>query len=154
MSINLATKLYYRSSSVVMSFIFIAFLAYVLMWGGLPTRYLGFLKQFPGIFIIYVCVVLFVIVLILRLPTFVRAVFRIPAVEFDGEFLLVRGWNDLRLRTTSSEAFTFYFNSSKNEVIFYKSGKKYKSVYIGDIDGSRSFVDLLGNIMPRSVMEI
>lgn len=51
----------------------------------------------PGIYLTYAVSAVIVAMLLWRLPLFVMAAVGIPAIEYDGDVLLVRGWRDFKM---------------------------------------------------------
>lgn len=84
---------HYRARRLILSyFVLLASLFVAMLFDGDGT-YTRSLTHQPGILFLYLCSAVVAWILVWRLPYVLRAIFRIPAVEYDGRKLIVRGWN-------------------------------------------------------------
>ena len=139
------TRFYFRPSSIAPAYVCIAALSLFLIWDPFPSRYFSALQRPPGVFVIYALVAGFVLVLIWKLPTLVRALARIPAVEFDGETLLIRGWEDRRFSIEPDKPVSIHVDGS-GRLVVSAAGQRPAHIYLHHIDGRGSLVSFLRDL--------
>jgi hypothetical protein len=109
----------------------------------LPSTYLGFLRYPPGIYIIYGLSACIVALLIADLPVFIRSLFRIPAVESDGNRLLVRGWRDQSFDIRNEHEIRIKDQASVGMIIVSSPDGPTAKIQLSQIEGPRSLVTFL-----------
>ena len=84
---------HYKAQKIIL--LYVGMLA--LLFAGLSPNgdvtYTRFLTNPPGLYLLYLCQAVMASVLVWRLPYVFRAIFRIPALVYDGQALTVRGWD-------------------------------------------------------------
>jgi hypothetical protein len=138
-------RFYYRPQAIVPGYIFFILLSLILLWSPFPSRYFRFLEHPPGIYIIYFCVIIYAFVLIWKLPTFSRSLLRIPAVEFDGNNLLVRGWEN-RTFTISPDHKISIRDDGTGKLIVSSSTNKPAIIYLRHIEQRSALVSFLNGL--------
>lgn len=143
-------KFYYNANRIIPNYIAMICLSVFLVWSPYPSTYFSFLKHMPGIIVVYGCVAIFLYFLMLRLPTFVRSVLRIPALEFDGTCLIIRGWEDrsFNLDPTCEIARQIHVEvDNQNEVINVTSDEiKSARIYMRQVNDPRMIVSFLESL--------
>ncbi|GAA0615195.1 hypothetical protein GCM10009422_07770 [Brevundimonas kwangchunensis] len=110
-----------------------------------------FLEEPPGSYFLYLVGGVLALGLLRELPAFVRAVVRIPAVQFDGRTLLVRGWDNHAFDTVEDSSIWHSINDA-GSVITIGSGKGAKArIYTKQVEGHLSLLRFLDDLLgPRA----
>ena len=145
-----STRFYYRASFIVPNYLGVIALVILGLWSPFPTTYLGFLKVMPGKLVIYACGAILVFALLQRLPTFVRALFRIPAVELTGDRLLVRGWEDRTFETGPRGGLVVRIDEDKQQLLLSAPGRQPARIHIRLLEGSRTVATFLTDLAARN----
>ena len=136
-------RFYYRASNVAVPFIGISALSLFIIWSPFESRYFGFLQHYPGRAVIFAIVGIYVTVLVWLLPTVVRSIARIPAVEFDGRTLLVRGWQDRSFDTVEDD---IRVEAGVQRISIAATGRPRASIPLRHIEGPASLVRFLNSL--------
>lgn len=137
MDCSASAQFYYKTSAVLPRYVGQAGLLVLALCSPFPTTYFGYLKQMPGILILYGCAAILAFVLFIELPTFVRALFRIPAVEFDGETLLIRGWEDRSFNMATERDFAVRVDD-RGRILITARDRKSACLYSPQIEGPKT----------------
>ncbi len=137
-------KFYYRTSSVAFAFAVPAAILAVLVWSPGESTYFAFLDRYPGRALIWVLVGIGVLLMMPLLPHLMRAAARIPAVEFDGTTLLVRGWEDRFFNTDHDD---IRFDVVDQRITISASGRPKACISLKHIDGPTSLVRFLDTVV-------
>ena len=134
------TKFYYRASVIWywLGLIGIVFLNLL----DLPSTYFVLLTDYPGRLIINVVLAVLVIYLLWQLPAVVRTVLRIPVIEYDGQVLLVRGWNNQSFSVAQERGISFRVDE-QHQWIHLCAGSKSARIHMRQIDGPTSVIRFL-----------
>ncbi|MDP1618836.1 MAG: hypothetical protein Q8L83_15905 [Phenylobacterium sp.] len=139
-----AAKYYYRSSLIWRYFGMITLIVVNLL--DLPSTYFQFFNEYPGKLIVYAVAIYLVVVLLGQLPAFVRAVFRIPAVEYNDRILLVRGWTDQSFTIIPGGEVRLRFEEKRDRILV-SEGTRTACIYLGQIDGPASLARFLKGLL-------
>lgn len=84
---------HYKGQKIILLYVGILAILSGSLFPNSDVTYTRFLTYPPGLYLLYVSWVVMGWVVVWRLPYFFRAIFRIPALEYDGQMLTVRGWD-------------------------------------------------------------
>ena len=143
-----AVRFHYRLSWVAGTFLGFSVAAFMAIWNPYESTYLRFLDRYPGRILVLVSAAVVVGVLIYRLPTFVRAVARIPAVQYDGRVLLVRGWEDRTFAT--NQELDVQVDEARRKVLVSGEGEPAAVILLRDIAGPGRLVAFLKRLADGS----
>lgn len=140
-------KIYYRTSLLIRNYaIAIVILCATWNYQSLSTTYMQSLKTPPGLYVVYMLWTILAIALALKTPPLVRALLRIPAVEFDGQHLLIRGWRTRSVKIYSGISINYSLDQTFGRVSVFLDGKKIETIPLSQIDGPTTLVRLLERI--------
>lgn len=137
MDFSAPTRFYYKPSAVLPRYLGQAGLLVLGLWSPFPTTYFGYLDRMPGILFLYGLAAILAFALFIELPTFVRALFRIPAVEFDGETLLIRGWEDRSFNIATDREFAVRVDD-RERILVTARDRKSACLYSPQIEGPKT----------------
>jgi hypothetical protein len=142
-------KFHYSSLAVISRYgLMLALLAFslTLFNESSPTTYFSYLRHPPGSFLVYISWGVCAFIFITRTPAFFRAVGRVPAVEFDGRHLLVRGWETVVFDLEADPSITYRVDDGRGRVVITSETGKSAVVPLGQIDGPRSLIRFLEEV--------
>ena len=140
------TRIYYRASSIVPNYLGGIALVVLGLWSPFPTTYLGFLKVMPGRLLIYACGAILIFALLRHLPTFFRALFRIPAVELTGDRLLIRGWEDRTFETGPRGGLVVRMDEDRQLILLSAPGRQPARIHTKLLQGPRTVATFLTDL--------
>jgi hypothetical protein len=118
---------HYKAKKVILAYLGLLVMLLGAFSGG-DVTYTRFLTYPPGLYLLYLACAILAWLIVWRLPYFVRAIFRVPALEYDGRKLVVRGWNIYQIASEDlpDTAATF----GKSEAIILKAPNLDKPISI------------------------
>lgn len=141
-----SVRFHYRFQTVVFNYVGSVALAIVLLfYRDMPTTYFGFLKTPVGLSVVYALAGVVITIILMRTPNFLRAIARIPIVDWDGETLSVRDGPSRTFRVSESVSIVCREEPEKNRIAIV-SGSETAHVYCSHVDGPRSLVRFLHEI--------
>lgn len=112
----------------------------------MKSRYGAILITYPGRLIVWALSIYIAVQLWSRLPILVRWLLRIPAIEFDGCVLTVRGWNDKNFDLRAISTLSIVEDEDRGDLWIKSNGGVQARVHLRDIEGPRSLVRFLQTI--------
>ncbi|HYC68584.1 hypothetical protein [Brevundimonas sp.] len=137
-------KFHYRTSAIAYPFIGFSALSILLVWSPFGSTYYRFLEHYPGRLIVFGIVAIYVVCLVWRLPTFVRALARIPAVQHDGRVLLIRGWEDRSF--SMDRPIDVRVDEERQRIEVSVNSGRAASILLRDIEGPRTLISFLESL--------
>lgn len=88
---------HYKAQKVILLYVGMLVILLGGMFSNGDVTYTRFLTYPPGLYLLYLCWIAMAWLVVWRLPYFVRAIFRVPALEYDGRRLTIRGWDTFQI---------------------------------------------------------
>lgn len=142
-------RYYYRASVILPSYLFMLGLAIYLVWDPLPSQRFDYLQHYPGSIVRYGLAMVLGFSSFWMLPTFVRSLFRIPAVQYDGRVLVVRGWEDRIFDLSSGQEIEIRVDEDGANVLISANGVKPARIRLLHIEGPTSLVRFLESLVVK-----
>ncbi|WP_291834259.1 hypothetical protein [Brevundimonas sp.] len=143
-------KIYPKSMIVLLKqSILLTILIFLLYREQFPAVLFSYMDTPPGLYLFYLIWLGVAVIFLLRLPETFRALFRIPAVEFDGQHLLIRGWRDRTFNVSEGHPLSYAVSTDGKRVQVLSNGVRSDRVTLEHVDGPATLLRLLDEIAKR-----
>jgi hypothetical protein len=111
------------------------------------STYMKFFLTPPGEYLVYAVTFLLAVEAVRLMPIFFMALFKIPAVEFDGRKLVVKGWFDKTFVPIDDK---LSFRDEAGRVLLSSESGVKASIVLAHIEGPRTLLNFFQNLQLQS----